>query len=308
MENFILIISLLITGMILRRISVFPENTSQLLNQFVIYVSLPALVLLTVPQLTFSIDLLAPAMMPWIMLIFSAGLLIIFARILNWQRDTLAALLLIVPLGNTSFLGIPMVRTFFGEAAIPFALVYDQLGSFLALAIYGTTVLAIFTKSSNLNMAKVSVKNILFKIIIFPPFISLIIAMLLHFVSLPETYFYLLTPIAATLVPVVMVAVGFQLSLKLQSDKIQPFLIGLSIKMILAPALALAIFVLMGLHGTIYKVTVFEAAMPPMISAGALAIMANLSPKLTAAMLAYGIVLSFLTLPLLFYILHVVLP
>jgi len=39
--------------------------------------------------------------------------------------------------------------------------------------------------------------------------------------------------------------------------------------------------------------------MPPMISAGAMAIMAGLSPKLTAALVGLGIFLSFITLPFL---------
>jgi hypothetical protein len=40
-----------------------------------------------------------------------------------------------------------------------------------------------------------------------------------------------------------------------------------------------------------------------MVSAGAVAIMANLSPTLTAALVGAGILLSFATLPLLFQLL-----
>lgn len=307
MQNFVLIISLLIVGMILKRVKAFPDNTSQVLNQFVIYVSLPALVLLTVPKLKFSSDLIVTTIIPWVLLLFSVALLFICAKIFKWSRNTLGALLLIVPLGNTSFLGIPMVRAFFGDDSVVYALIYDQLGSFLALALYGSMVLAVFNKQKHQGLDHVSGKNVLMKIVTFPPFISLIIALLLHFVTLPQIYFDLLTPIAMTLLPVVMVAVGFQLTVKIESEKITPFIIGLSIKMLVAPALALLIFILLGLNGTIYQVIVFEAAMPPMISAGALAIMSNLSPKLTAAMLAYGILLSFVTLPLLYSALKLIL-
>ncbi len=285
--------------MLLKRLSVFPENTSTVLNQFVIYVSLPALVLLKVPTMTFSSNVLATVIVPWVLLAVSAVLLIFCAKVFNWKRQTLGALLLIVPLGNTSFLGVPMVRAFYGEVAVAYALMYDQLGSFLALAIYGSIVLAFFSKQKN-QQVSVSSKEVLIRIITFPPFISLIMAFFLCFVTLPQLYFDTLHPVAMTLVPVVMIAVGFQLSLKLEPDKISPFIIGLSIKMIIAPALILLFFMAAGLQGIVYQVIVFEAAMPPMISAGALAIMAKLSPKLTAAMLAYGIILSFVTLPLLY--------
>jgi predicted permease len=104
-----------------------------------------------------------------------------------------------------------------------------------------------------------------------------------------------------------MLAVGLQLNLKIELNKIKPFVIGLSIKMLVAPAITLMGFILLGLKGEIYNVAVFEAAMPPMISAGALAIIANLSPRFTAAMLAYGILLAFVTLPTWQYVLNFIL-
>ncbi len=51
------------------------------------------------------------------------------------------------------------------------------------------------------------------------------------------------------------------------------------------------------------QVSIFEAGMPPMVSAGVLAILANLSPALTAALVGIGIVLSFATLPILYQML-----
>ena len=81
MENFILTIAFLLIGMGLRRLPRFPRETAQVLNLFVIHVSLPALILLKVPQLTFSRDILAPVMMPWAMLAVSAGIILLAARL-----------------------------------------------------------------------------------------------------------------------------------------------------------------------------------------------------------------------------------
>ncbi len=233
------------------------------------------------------------------MLFVSAALVLIFARLFAWKRDTIGALLLIVPLGNTSFLGFPMVEAFFGSDAVGYAVMYDQFGSFFALTVYGSIIVALFSE----NTQSTSVASIGKKIISFPPFISFVIALSLYTVNLPNTYYEVLTPIAKTLIPVVMVAVGFQLSLRVEFDKIRAFIVGLSIKMIIAPLLAYLAFLFLGMEGEIIQVTVFEAAMPPMITAGAIAIMANLSPRLTAAIVTYGILLSFITLPLWHYIL-----
>ena len=131
MTHFILIITYLLIGLILRRLPDFPENTPKTLNQFAIYVSMPALILLRLPQLAVSSEIATPLVMPWIALGLSAALIWLLSKIFSWRRSVTGCLMLVVPLGNTSFFGIPMVRAFFGEQGIAYALLYDQFGSFL---------------------------------------------------------------------------------------------------------------------------------------------------------------------------------
>ena len=296
MENFILTITFLLIGMALKRIPDFSDETGTVLNLFVIYISLPALVILKIPELTFSKNLLVPALMPWGMLLFSCALILILSRLLKWERATTGCLLLLIPLGNTSFLGIPMVKAFFGDQAIPYALLYDQLGSFLALATYGSLILALYgTGESN-----PTIESVAKKVISFPPFIALILAFILKAFPYPPLAVSLLKILASTLVPLVMIAVGFQLTLQLDRKMISQLCIGLSIKLVVAPVTALFICKTVGLGGEAVQVSIFEAGMPPMVSAGALAILANLSPALTAALVGIGIVLSFATLPMLY--------
>ncbi len=103
MENFVITVTFLFIGMALKRIPDFPDETGKVLNMFVIYISLPALVLLKIPELVFSDNLLVPALMPWGMLLFSCGLILILSRLLKWDRATTGCFLLLIPLGNTSF-------------------------------------------------------------------------------------------------------------------------------------------------------------------------------------------------------------
>jgi predicted permease len=299
MENFIITITFLLIGMLIKRLPNFPDETGNSLNLFVIYISLPALILLKIPELAFSPNLLVPAIMPWGMLLFSSALILILSKLFQWDRPTTGCLLLIIPLGNTSFLGIPMVKAFFGEEALPYALIYDQLGSFLALATYGSLILALYGTSGS----KPSLRSAVKKIVTFPPFIALILAFLLKPFTYPDTVTNLLKMTAATLVPLVMVAVGFQLTLKLNKQVMSQLSIGLAIKLIIAPLAALLICKISGLKGEAVQVSIFEAGMPPMVSAGALAILANLSPALTAALVGIGIILSFATLPVLYQLL-----
>lgn len=164
MENFIVTITFLLIGMLIKRLPNFPDDTGTALNLFVIYISLPALVLLKIPELTFSRELLVPAIMPWIMLLLSSALVLLLSKTLRWGRPTTGCLLLIIPLGNTSFLGIPMVQAFFGEGAVPYALVYDQLGTFLGLATYGSLILALYGTEES----KPSIQSTIKKLLPFP--------------------------------------------------------------------------------------------------------------------------------------------
>lgn len=299
MKNFIIIIAFLLIGIVLKRIPAIPPKTGNALNLFVIYISLPALVLLKIPNVVFTADLLVPALMPWGMLLFSSVLILIFSKFFKWDRATTGCLMLIIPLGNTSFLGIPMVQTFFGENAVPYALLYDQFGSFLALATYGSFIIALYGTGKN----KPTLVTVLKKIVSFPPFVALVLAVILKILPYPPVLVNLLDILASTLIPLVMIAVGFQLTLRLSKKVTSPLSVGLFIKLIAAPLTALFFCKIAGLEGESVRVSIFEAGMPPMVSAGALAILANLSPTLTAAAVGIGIVLSFITLPLLYQLL-----
>jgi predicted permease len=300
MENLIIIFALLLLGMILSRLKILPENASQSLNLFIIYVSLPALILLQVPRLTFSKELLVPVLLPWVMLIVSALLVMLAARLLKWERQITGALLLMVPLGNTSFFGIPMIEAFWGTESVSYGVLYDQFGSFLALTTYGSTILAIYSGSEKPTPAAI-VKKICF----FPPFIALVLGLLTMNVPYPAVLVKVLQGIAASLVPVVMVAIGLQIRLRLAPGSWTPFTIGLAIKLVAAPLIAFVLCFALNLDSLAVKVAIFEAGMPPMVTAGALALIAGLAPELTAALVGLGLMASFLTLPLLFQLLQV---
>lgn len=293
-DKLFFILVLLLVGKGLSRLSAFPSVTFKVLANYVIYVSLPALILVQVPKLPISTGVLTPIVMPWLMLGASAVMVVLVSRLLRFRRDTTGALMLVVPLGNTSFLGIPMVESFLGRDAVPYALLYDQFGTFLALATYGSIIVALYSGKERPTAA-----GLVKRIATFPPFLAVLAAFAFRVWPYPDRVEPLLQSVAATLVPIVMVAVGFKLALRASRATWLPMVAGFSIKMAIAPLLALALCRVVGLEGLAAQVSVFEAGMPSMITAGALAISEDLDPELAAAMVGYGIVLSFGSLALL---------
>jgi len=80
--------------------------------------------------------------------------------------------------------------------------------------------------------------------------------------------------------------------------------LGLLYKLALGPAILYFVYVVMlGGSGKVMQVTLFEAAMAPMITAGIIAVDHRLNPALVTLMLGIGIPLSFLSLPLWWWLL-----
>lgn len=294
MDGLVGVVVWIVVGVVLRRTRRLPEAAPQVLSAFVVHVSLPALVLDRVPGLSLPAGALALAVVPWVVLAISAALVLALARALRWDRPTTGAMLLVVPLGNTSFLGLPMVRALLGETAVPYALLYDQFGTFLGLAVYGSFVLAAYAGTD-----RPTVRGVARRVATFPPFLALVLAFALRGVPLPDAVRAVLAAGAATLVPVIMVAVGLMLDLRVGRQGATALAAGLAVKLVAAPAVAWVAGRLLGAGPDILPVAVLEAGMPPMITAGALAAAHGLAPRLAASMVGVGMAVALLWLPLL---------
>lgn len=298
MANFLLIGVCVLAGILLRRLRILPADAAQSLNYVALYLSLPAVILLKVPQLVMSGEMLAVALLPWLMLALSAGLVLMAARLWRWPRPTTGVLLLVVPLGNTSFMGVPMVQAFFGAAGIPFLIVYDQFGTMLIFATYGSLILALYGRGGAADLVAITRKALLF-----PPTIALLLGLSLRAWPYPATVSQVLEALAGTLTPLVMIAIGLQMTLRLRPTTLAPLGTGLAIKLLLAPLAALLLCRLAGLHGLAVDVAILEAGMPPMVTASALAVAAGMEAELAVALAGLGIIAAFVTLPLIYWLL-----
>ena len=291
-DAFALILAMLGLGMALRRTPLLPANASETLNLVVLYVCLPAAVLLYVPRLQLQWSLLGVALTPWILMGATWLLVGLATRLWKFGRDEYAALLLCVGLCNSSFIGYPMVRALLGEDAVQYAVVYDQFGTFILLSTVGLYVVARYSGD-----AVPGPRAIALRIARFPPVWALLFGLTLMPEQPPEWIASGLRRLAEAMLPLVMLAVGLSIRLKLPRDEIRPLATGLALKLLLMPALAWPVSRLFGMPEPMLRANVLESAMPTMISAAALAMAHGLAPRLSAALVGYGIVLCLATLP-----------
>src|SRR5215813_8400650 len=299
MSNLILLFLGLAIGIALRACKRIPENAHGVLNAFIMHVSLPALILLHIRGVTLDTGLLYAVAMPW--LLFAAGALFFWmiAKTMRLSRQTTGGLILSGGLGNTSFVGLPMIEAFYGASGITVGILIDQLGTYLVLSTVGIAVAALYSSGN------VSAREIVRRIATFPPFIALLAALLLLPLEQPSWLGEILRRFADTLVPLALVSVGYQLRLDRLNGTKLPLALGLVFKLLIGPLILLLLYVkLMGARGDVVQITIFESEMGPQIGAAIVAIQHGLNPPLITLLVGVGITLSFLTLPMWWYVLQ----
>lgn len=292
-DAFFLIVLMLVLGKLCARVRLFPDNAAEVLNLFALYVCLPAAVLRYGSRLDIGPEILSIAAVPWGLGAVAVGLVFALRRMLGWSREVCAVLLLCVPLGNTSYLGYPLVQAMRGEAALPYAVIYDQFGAFMMLSTFGLIVLARYSGED-----QPTPRRIARRILVFPPFIALVVALTVFPAQPHHAIDGVLQRLSDALLPIAALAVGLQVKLRLPRETLAPLSVGLTLKLLVMPALALTWVKLAGMPVLMADAVVLETAMPTMITAAALAISHRLAPAFAAAMVGYSLLLSMITLPL----------
>ena len=292
MSNIAVLFVCLVAGMVLRATGRVPRDAHAGLNGYVVHVALPALILVQMHGVRLTPGLALPVLMPWLLFAISAATFLLAARRFGTPARTAGALVLTAGLANTSFVGLPMIETFYGAQGLPTGIVIDQLGTYLVLSTLGVTVACVCANEAAPGRA------ILLRIATFPPLIALALAFALSGAEYPVWVSAMLRRLGDTLAPVALVSVGMQLRLDQVAGHRVALGAGLAFKLVLGP-LAVLLLYAGALHqtGETTRITVFEAAMGPMIGGSIVAIQYGLNPALITQMVGIGVVLSFLTLP-----------
>lgn len=289
MSNFILIGFCILVGVLFRHKKLVPADTHKGINAWIINIALPAVSFKYLTHLSWSSDLIIPAVSP--LVVFAGAIVFIFGigYVFKMNREERGAMQLASGLSNTSFVGFPLILAYFSEKEISIAIICDQV-TFLLFSVLGISIAVSSTGNGNVTAAQ-----LFKKVVTFPPLLGCVTALAIPKdtdLSLLEPFFNIL---ATTVAPLALFSIGLQLSLKGWRHEVKPMLIVLSYKLFLAPALVLAILYGLKLNGITSKIAVFEAAMPVFLSASILADRYNLSPRFMNLIIGVSILLCFFT-------------
>lgn len=303
MGNILLIFLCLGIGMLFQKMAVFPPLSHKILNQFVIYVSVPAIALYFIPEIVITKSIFFPLGIAWIGFGLSYLFFSILQRFLGWSDSLTGCLILTSGLGNTAFVGFPIVEAFFKEEGLKTAIVVDQPGSFVVLTTVAVWVATIYSRKTT------DLKTVGKKMISFPPFIFFLIGMVMNIFGFHfhEEIKIVLEKLAGTVTPLSLVSVGMQLQFSRYSKHWGFLGIGLLFKLIITPLFFYVFYVLiLNGKGLEVQVSLIQSAMPPMISGAILATMYGLKPKLSNMMVGVGIPLSLITMYLWYLLIQTV--
>lgn len=261
-------------------------------EKYVLVCALPAVIISSMSQVTIESALLVPIGVAWASMSLCALAIVVIARTFAWPSHVTGALLLVGVLGNTSFLGLGMVEGLLGSEHLAAAIAYDQLGTFLALSLWGAYV------TSTYGGGTVSWRNLVQRLLRFAPFVALLISVPVRFLDIADFVYTGLDGIGRTVAPVAMATVGLRFRLRLSQRVLMPALWGLSIKMVWVPGVV-AMVVALSHNGTdlMWSTSLLQASAPPMITAGIVALRAGFDEELVAFVVGVGTIVGFISVP-----------
>jgi predicted permease len=284
----------LFCGLALQFLPAFPkEKVARLGKNYLIYLALPALALLHIPPLQLNWNLLLAPSSAWFTFLLSWVFFAFLGTRLGWDKRSTGCLILVSGLGNTSFLGFPILELLYGKEALPTAFLIDQGGSFLLVSTLGVYI------GSRYGDGGRSVLQVFQKMMLFPPFLLLLATLVMSYfrLSLPDLILPWLQGIGTSMAPIAMAVIGLTLSLDRKWTQNKYLWYGLGYRLLLAPA---CVWLLYGLFlpsdSLTLKVFVLESGMAPMISGALLAMEFGLQPRLATLLAGLGIPLCGITL------------
>ena len=289
-----LVIGAFLLGWLVKTIRPVPVVVTAWADKYVLQVALPAVIIAKISKVTFDADVVLPIAVAWSVMFVAIVSVLIASRTLKWDRSITGALLLVGVLGNTSFLGLGMVESLLGTDHLASAIAYDQVGTFVGLALWGSFV------ASTYGAGEGGWRSILNRLSRFGPFLALLASLVFRIIDLPNDVYPILNGIGKTVAPVAMCALGLRFTLSVSRSVQVPALLGLISKMAVLPGLVFVASVLVGAPQELaWSTSILQAAAPPMVTAGVVAVGAGLSAELVAFMVGVGTLVSFVSLPLL---------
>ncbi|MCS3901389.1 AEC family transporter [Methanococcus voltae] len=234
MDIMIIIVALILVGYIAKVSKILSEDHILALNNIVIYMGIPSTIFLNVLE-NVRVDQLSEFLkLPILVFLMSAFCIITsyyVGKALKMSDKSLGAFILLCTLGNTSFMGYPVINGFYGAEGLTRAIFWD-MGSVIVIMGLGTYI--------GLKMSGAK-KNVALEIMKFPPivagvFSTLLVVLGFNLSYMPSIIVETLTYFSQATIALIMISLGLSLSPSALKFGMFYGLVASVIRLLLAPA------------------------------------------------------------------------
>ena len=246
-------------GAALRLAGVLRREDAHPVNAIIIYAGLPAFVFQVVHGAQLRSDLWGVVAIAWVVFVVMAALAWGAARLLRLPRQIAGGFIIACALGNTGFVGYPVTQALFGARDLPEAVFYDVFGTVGALVLVGLLIAQRYGDNEECRV------NPLRELLTFPAVIALAVGLLMRPLAIPGLVSNGLELLANMVAPLIMLSVGLSLRFRNIGRNAVSLSVLSGLRLLVAPAIALAVGTVLLGHGLPLRVAVLEAGMPSMM-------------------------------------------
>lgn len=288
---------IILAGYALRALHVVKPSWVSALNGFVYYVALPALIIQSFAAIRLTDSTISRGLLANLgVVVLIAVVLACVLKLSKLSNKLQATIFLTVLVGNTVYLGIPVVSASLPDASLTIVAAVGAVQLVAAMIISLIAIEWLFLKSRN-N------KRITMSLIQNPLIISLAIGIIFSFVRLPTLAGSLIAPalkvLAATASPLALFTLGAFLQGHTKPKRLGLLLSTGASKLVITPLIFLYMLPFLGVTQlTNLHTSIILAAMPTAVTAFVLAETYKLDQEFAAGAMVTTTILSLITLPI----------
>ncbi len=286
----------ILTGALFSRVKVNLQSWIEVLNKYALWIGFPALVIFSLMKL----DLSGKSYTAFILLnsaFILASMILVFpiSRIFGLSVTMKRTLFLILPFGNVSYLGIPVLYNAFGVEILPEAAIISAVYVFWLLTL-AILLIEIYGEE------KVNLKKLGWSLATNPLLLSVFVGLFIVAlkIELPEFAKKTIQLFSDSVTAVVLFSLGIFLGMQ----KIGKFNEWLTVAlltvvtMLVLPFVFYRILLLFPLENVNLKAIIIDAAMPLGVTPYVLAVQYKLDTVLLTRVVVFGTVLSVIVIPM----------
>lgn len=292
-STFLTIFVILLIGFIAKRSDFISESEGVTINKVVVNLAMPCLVFNSLYSENMS---LLPVLGKFPIVGFITAFI---CFIISYYILTLMdlpdkqkwAIISVVIMGNTGFVGFPVISGVFGSSGLLRAIFFNITDVLMMVVVY---LMFVIKFGGSYGKA-------IERIIRFPVLWALIIGVVFSFynVSIGPVLSNVIKYLADMTIPLIILSLGLSMKFDNIRDKIGLTLTGTVLKLFLYPFISFFIIKLLGLTGFNSTIALVESAMPSAMLAISYVMEFKLDTELTSSIIVLDTLISLVTLPIL---------